>query len=66
MNSRKRSQSGDGERLQPTKKKRVKKKMNKGTAKTLQNSLKSIDTNVLVDEAISSLKEQLWFCKRDV
>lgn len=66
MNSRKRSQSGDGEprgeRQQPTKKKRVTKKMNKTTAKTLQNSLKCIATNVLVDEAVASLKEQFSEC----
>ena len=43
MNSKKRSQSGDGEprgeRQQPTKKKRVTKKMNTTTANMLRNPL---------------------------
>ena len=33
--------------------------MNKTTEKMVQNLLKSINTNVLVDKAIASLKEQL-------
>ena len=63
MNSRKRSQGGDGEQPQPTKKKRIARKtMNKRTAKTLHDSLKSIEVNILVDKAVASLKEQFSDC----
>ena len=36
--------------------KACKKEIDKTTAKVLQNSLKSIDTNILVDKATASLK----------
>ena len=51
----KRSRSGEREDRQPTKKK-CKKEIDKTTAKALRNSLKSIDTNILVDEVTASLK----------
>lgn len=44
--------------MEPTKKKHATKKIDKRTAKMLQASLKSIETSVLINKAIASLKEQ--------
>ena len=50
----KRSQNEEGE----PKKKRQRKVMNKKTQKTLQSSLESIDTSVLILEAVARVKEE--------
>ena len=59
-NSRKRGQTAAKEisEVGQPKKKRQRKVMTKKTRETLQSSLKSIDTTILVQEAVARIREE--------